>query len=316
MEPLAQALTVAQVEQYRRLDSEIVNRLPGLQKSVQEIAALAKEIRDQRLYRAEFTTWADYCKARLGKTAGAFRQLEYRERQANLTDRAEDQLESIEKDMMSAKHDTESGVPVLMIDPQVSVELNPDLAVLAIRLNKDLQKLLKVPGFAQSSELRSAASVAARIVQLIQPELPGVAEAAPKPAKSRASLEEVSAFLAEETGLKLTPEDAAWFFNKCEGCGWKNNGKPIVDWKATVRAWQLARIFPSQKFAPKAPGETRISPAEMMVRQKELEAAELKLQQIRRWNEPRAQWPKEDLEKYRLIKARRDELKKILGIRL
>jgi len=54
----------------------------------------------------------------------------------------------------------------------------------------------------------------------------------------------------------------------------------------------------------------------MMVRQKELEAAELKLQQIRRWNEPRAQWPKEDLEKYRLIKARRDELKKILGIRL
>ncbi len=49
------------------------------------------------------------------------------------------------------------------------------------------------------------------------------------------------------TAAGLTKEDGQWFWNKGEGCGWKNNGKAIKDWKKTVTAWRLIHIFPSQK---------------------------------------------------------------------
>lgn len=45
----------------------------------------------------------------------------------------------------------------------------------------------------------------------------------------------------------LTEEDGRWFFDKCEGSGWKNAGKPIVDYQATIRSWKRISIFPSQK---------------------------------------------------------------------
>lgn len=52
-------------------------------------------------------------------------------------------------------------------------------------------------------------------------------------------------FICREVRLPKT--DAEWFFYKCEGCGWKNDGKPILDWRMTVRAWEKIKIFPSQK---------------------------------------------------------------------
>jgi len=48
----------------------------------------------------------------------------------------------------------------------------------------------------------------------------------------------------------LPETDGEWFFYKCEGCDWKNNGKPIKDWKATIRAWKLAGHMASQKQLP------------------------------------------------------------------
>ena len=46
----------------------------------------------------------------------------------------------------------------------------------------------------------------------------------------------------------LTEEDGRWFFDRCESSGWKNSGRPIADWQATVRAWKrVGTIFPSQK---------------------------------------------------------------------
>lgn len=45
----------------------------------------------------------------------------------------------------------------------------------------------------------------------------------------------------------LTEDDGHWFFDKCEGSGWKNSGKPIVDYQATIRSWKRILIFPSQK---------------------------------------------------------------------
>lgn len=64
--------------------------------------------------------------------------------------------------------------------------------------------------------------------------------------KARGTQAEVVALCAE---LGLSDDDGEWFFLKAEGCGWKNGGKSIVDWRATVRAWQKAGHFPSQKQA-------------------------------------------------------------------
>lgn len=58
------------------------------------------------------------------------------------------------------------------------------------------------------------------------------------------SLEEVVQYC---TRHGLAESDGDWFWYKCEGNGWKNNGKPIVDWQSTVISWKTIKIFPSQK---------------------------------------------------------------------
>jgi hypothetical protein len=62
--------------------------------------------------------------------------------------------------------------------------------------------------------------------------------------KSLATLEEVKTFGASE---HFQQADLEWFYHKCVGNGWTNGGKPIKDWKATLRAWKAAGYLPSQK---------------------------------------------------------------------
>lgn len=60
------------------------------------------------------------------------------------------------------------------------------------------------------------------------------------------TLEEVKLGCAK-TGV---PEsDAIWFWNKCEGNGWTNGGKPIKSWAHTIASWKAAGYLPSQKGA-------------------------------------------------------------------
>ena len=47
----------------------------------------------------------------------------------------------------------------------------------------------------------------------------------------------------------ITMQDAEWFYHKGRGNGWTNGGKPILDWKATLRSWKRAGYLPSQKNA-------------------------------------------------------------------
>lgn len=49
------------------------------------------------------------------------------------------------------------------------------------------------------------------------------------------------------TQQQLPESDGAWFFHKCQANGWTNGGKPIRDWRATIRAWKAAGYMPSQK---------------------------------------------------------------------
>lgn len=63
--------------------------------------------------------------------------------------------------------------------------------------------------------------------------------------KSRAKTEaEVIAYVLE---VGLPEADGQWFWNKMLGSGWKNNGKPVADWRAVIRTWRLNGYLPSQK---------------------------------------------------------------------
>jgi hypothetical protein len=71
------------------------------------------------------------------------------------------------------------------------------------------------------------------------------------------SLEELKLVCAK-TGLP--DSDADWLFNKWEGNGWKNNGKPIRSYPHTIAQWKSQGFFPSQKLPdgkpkPKSLGE-------------------------------------------------------------
>lgn len=65
--------------------------------------------------------------------------------------------------------------------------------------------------------------------------------------KHRATLDDAKAFAAS---IELPESDGESCFHKWEGNGWTNNGKPIKDWKATIRAWKAQGFLPSQKAAP------------------------------------------------------------------
>jgi len=88
----------------------------------------------------------------------------------------------------------------------------------------------------------------------------------PKGKTKASSLDEVKAY-AKTQGIG--DRDAAWFFDKCEGNGWTNGGRPIKDWRATLRSWKNGNYLPSQKVTkagdrprPKTPSEVEAEEAE------------------------------------------------------
>jgi len=60
----------------------------------------------------------------------------------------------------------------------------------------------------------------------------------------KANYETLKTFCSE---LNLPDCDPEYLFNHWEGNGWTNGGKPIKDWKRTIRAWKAAGHLPSQK---------------------------------------------------------------------
>lgn len=49
------------------------------------------------------------------------------------------------------------------------------------------------------------------------------------------------------SSIGLPTTDGTAVYEKWKGNGWTNGGKPIRDWKATIRSWQLHSYLPSQK---------------------------------------------------------------------
>ena len=65
-----------------------------------------------------------------------------------------------------------------------------------------------------------------------------------KKAHPRPSLSEVVEFCKNE---QLTNDDATATFHKWEANGYTNNGKPIKNWQATIKAWKASGYMPSQR---------------------------------------------------------------------
>ena len=92
---------------------------------------------------------------------------------------------------------------------------------------------------------------------------PGVPQT-PKPISPNLSIEPVHVHPSQEevedfcTKIELPVRDGEWFWNKCQGNGWTNNGKPIRDWKATIRAWKAAGYMASQKQQKGQYGKTNV----------------------------------------------------------
>lgn len=65
-----------------------------------------------------------------------------------------------------------------------------------------------------------------------------------KKSKGKGTLDELKAYSVE---IGMPASDGEWCFDKWEGNGWKNDGKQIADWKATMRAWKKVNCLASQK---------------------------------------------------------------------
>jgi hypothetical protein len=87
-------------------------------------------------------------------------------------------------------------------------------------------------------------------VQLVhgacQLELPGM----PLPENTNGSAKSEEEVVAFCLANGISGPDGVWFWRKCKGCGWKNAGRPMRDWKMTLLGWHAkGNIFPSQTQA-------------------------------------------------------------------
>lgn len=92
---------------------------------------------------------------------------------------------------------------------------------------------------------------------------------------SKPTLEEVRLYCAKSG---IVESDADWFYFKCEGNGWTNNGKPIRKWGATLISWKNGKYLPSQKQSVNGSGN---HPANLILKQKALDRVEERLKSIK-----------------------------------
>lgn len=91
----------------------------------------------------------------------------------------------------------------------------------------------------------------------------GIGQVLTPASPSQSSLDGVREF-GREKGIRET--DCDWFYYKCEGNGWTNDGKKIKNWKATLISWQKAGYLPSDRSKSHAPDLYREQGAKNMQR--------------------------------------------------
>lgn len=234
----------AESDRYEELKAVVLKA----NQAVYEWVSALDEIRSKKLFRVECPTWEEWCIKFLGKTANAIKQGRYygkhrpeildrlkKKRQLMAPKPAQEPPAAEPAPAQPAAADVKPpAAPAIPEDARAKIHT---LAVLAKRLMSSDEDL------GENEEFRFLTRQLLKLdEQLTQAALPGFAEL--PSAKARGTLKQVQEYCLER---KLTAQDAEWFFNKCEGVGWKISNNAIKDWKAVVRQWQAAGIFPSLK---------------------------------------------------------------------
>ena len=231
---------------------------------VYEWAVRIRRIREGGCWKEDAKTWEDWCEQFCAKSAGAIRKIIWREEHkedlqqargisseakkregvpggtSNSSKPKSSERKPIE---VSARVDNEAP-PAEMHKPtdlprveQLSISQKMEAIV------KDLDRLSHKQLSIDDLKIVCRVLFAAKEVQsLLQPALPMEVESSKK--RSKGTREEVIQYCLL---VKLTREDGEWFYEKNVGSGWKVNGRPINDWQATINAWRIQKIFPSQK---------------------------------------------------------------------
>lgn len=180
------------------------------------------------------------------------------------------------------------------------------------RIKQELWREKSVSGGRKSAEMRAKLKGGSTVVEkCLKPNVNSPSSSPiPSPIKKNMPLEaEVVAHCVSEG---LPESDGIWFWNKCEGSGWKNAGQPIKSWKGTIAAWKIAGHLPSQKTV--TPRSASQNGANTVIMGKEYERVIERIRVIRSQYGDMQTWAEDDKIELKRLKVRRDELQKTLGL--
>jgi hypothetical protein len=225
--------------------------------------------------------WREEKKAR-AKAAAAKPQKSLETRNANL-EYVGTEVESEHKPM-SAKQDGDveyaARVPlpvqVAAVRPPVSAALYNEIHAI---VNYCKKAESKEPGIIHFEGYRHLVQMLKQLenrVQIILPGMEAMFAADDKP-KARCTSSEAESYCSS---IGLPADDGTWFFDKMQGCGWKNGGESVKDCFATIRAWKRAGYMASQKRA-QSNGHSSPEKVSAYTLKTQLDAIETKIKRIR-----------------------------------
>lgn len=130
----------------------------------------------------------------------------------------------------------------------------------------------------------------------------------PLPTPHRFAPPTIEQCLAHGSTIELPEHEVNKFWHHYESQGWKVGKSPMKVWKSAMAGWKLR--WEEKAKSHLEPNET----AKMILRQKELDRVEEKMKSIKGSYSENLSWDAKDRNLYGVLKKRRDELVKLLGM--
>lgn len=120
--------------------------------------------------------------------------------------------------------------------------------------------------------------------------------------------------LTPEAASAATPERASGVTPEVGAADTGSSGVRHRKLAAATPEVGASAIYSEPPITVSNPQGTRLSPSEMILRQRELERAEAAMKNIRDGYDSHQSWSEDDRVKFRNLKTRREELKQLLGM--
>jgi hypothetical protein len=122
-------------------------------------------------------------------------------------------------------------------------------------------------------------------------------------------VEEVMA-RAKEIGLPMIEAEKMWHYYESQG--WKVGRTPMQQWRSALAGWKLR--WQEREMKSKRRQETVSPNVQMVMWQKELERVEGRMKAIKASYGDHQSWDERDRKLFPVLRTRRDELLKALGM--